>query len=148
MRIPAHGEQRLDPCRLARLYVGLAEVTVVAEQRLRLAQPFGQGRNLGQHRFALLLVVGRLDHSAGDHQQAARGHHSLGVIALLEAAARNRHDARFFVRQIELIRWPRPFGRWFGRLAAGLLAGGCGLIPIAGCADSFSGSHGCVVVIP
>ena len=42
MRVPAHGEQRLDRGRLARLYIGLAEVTVVAQQRFDLAQLFGR----------------------------------------------------------------------------------------------------------
>jgi hypothetical protein len=36
--------------------------------------------------------------------------------------ARNRHDARFFVRQIDLIRWARPLNRRLGRLAARLSA--------------------------
>ncbi len=87
MRIPAHGEQRIDPCRLARLYVGLAEVTVVAEQRFGLAQLFGQGACLGEHRFELTLIVRRLCHAAGDDQEAAFRHSGLGVVALLEAAA-------------------------------------------------------------
>ena len=97
MRVPAHGEQRLDRGRLARLYIGLAEVTVVAQQRFDLAQLFGQGAGPGQHRFELLLVVGRLNHIARNHQQAAFRYDGLSVVALLEAAARNRHDARFFV---------------------------------------------------
>ncbi len=63
-RIPAHVEQRLDPRRLARLYVDLAEVTARAQQRFGLAQLFGQGAGVGEHRFDLSLVVGRLNNIA------------------------------------------------------------------------------------
>ncbi len=81
MRIPAHGEQRLDPGRLARLYVGLAEVTVVAEQRFGLAQLFGKGADLGQHRFELALIVWRLGYAVRDDQEAAFRDSGLRVVA-------------------------------------------------------------------
>ena len=77
-----------------------------------------------QHRLDLLLVVGRLNHIGRHHQQAARRHRRLRVVALIEAAARHRHDARLFVGEIDLIVRPRPLGRRLRRLAAGLLARG------------------------
>ena len=86
MRFPAHGEQRLDRGRVARLYIGLAEVTVVAQQRFGLAQFFGQGAGLGQHRLELLLVVGSLNDIGRNHQQTAFRDYGLSVVALLEAA--------------------------------------------------------------
>jgi len=49
--------------------------------------------DLVQHRLQLLLVVGGLHHLGGDHQQAASGDDRLGVVTLLEPAARHRHDA-------------------------------------------------------
>ena len=88
MRVPAHGDQRLDPGGRAGLHVGLAEVAVVGQHGFSLAQFFGQGSDLGQHRLKLLLIVGRLDHIGGHHQQAVRRHHGLSVVALFETAAR------------------------------------------------------------
>ena len=87
MRIPAHGDQRLDPGGHARLHIGLAEIAVVGQQRFSLAQLFGQGAGLGQHRLELLLIVGGLNHIAGDDQQTAFRYNGLSVVALLEAAA-------------------------------------------------------------
>jgi hypothetical protein len=122
MGIPAHGEQRLDPGRQTRLHIGSAESAVIAEHDIGLAQSFGQGVDFGQHRLELLLVVGGLDDGGGDHQQTALGDDGLSVVALLEAAAGNRHDAGLFIGEIDLIRSRRPFDRRFSRLAAGLLA--------------------------
>src|SRR5208282_1258014 len=48
----------------------------------------------------LLLVVGRLTHSVRHHQQASRRHGGLRVVALVEAAAGHRHDARLLVGQV------------------------------------------------
>ena len=120
--IPAQGDERLDAGSSAGFHIGLAEIAVIGQHGFSLAQFFRQGAGLGQHRFELLLVVGRLRHIAGDHQQTAFRHDGLSVVALLETAARNRHDARVFVRQIDLIRWARPLNRRLGRLAARLSA--------------------------
>ncbi len=51
------------------------------------------------------------------------------VVALVEAAAGHRHDARLLVGQVDLIGRQRPFNRRRRRLAPGLLArrGGLGL---------------------
>ncbi len=51
----------------------------------------------------LLLVVRGLNNIGGNHQKAALRHRSLRVVALLEAAAGYRHDARLFVGEIDLI---------------------------------------------
>ena len=51
-----------------------------------LAQAFGQRADLLQHRFDLVLVVGRLDHVCRHHQKTARRHRRLRVVALVEAA--------------------------------------------------------------
>ena len=87
----------------------------------------GRGNDLVQHRLKLLLVVGGLHHIGGHHQQAARGHHRLRVVALFETAARHRHDTRLFVGQIDLVGGQRTFHRRLRRLATGLLARRCGL---------------------
>ena len=56
-----------------------------------------------QHWLKLLLVVGRLHYVFDDDQQAARRHRCLRVVALLEAATRHRHDAAFFIGQVDLV---------------------------------------------
>ena len=96
-------DQRRDPRRLASLHIGRAEVAGIGQQGLGLAQIRGQGGKFVQHRRELPLVVGSLDDVSRDHQQAARGDHRLGIVALLEDAARHRHDARFLVGQVDLI---------------------------------------------
>lgn len=63
-----------------------------------------------------------MNHVGRHHQHAARGDRRLRVVALLEAAARHRHDARILVGQIDLIARQRSFGRRPRRLAARLLA--------------------------
>ncbi len=124
MGIPAQSEQLLDPGSHTGRHIGRAEIAVVAEHDIGLAQIFGQGIDFGQHRLELLLVVGRLDDVGGNQQQTALGDHSLSVVALLESAAGNRHDTGFFIRQIDLICRTRPLDWRFRRLAAGLLARG------------------------
>ncbi len=87
-----------------------------------LAEAFGQRADLLQHRFDLVLVVGRLNHIDGHDQKTSRCDRGLRIVALIEAAARHRHDARLRVRQVDLIGRQRPFGRRRRRLAPGLLA--------------------------
>jgi hypothetical protein len=101
--------------------IGRAEISVVSKQGFGFAQNFWQSNDLVQHRFELLLVVGGLHHINGHHQQAALGHHRLDVVALLEPAACHRHDAGFFVGQIDLIGRLRAFHRRLRRLTTGLL---------------------------
>ena len=67
-----------------------------------------------------LARFGRLAHGARHHQQTSRRHRGLGVVALIEAAAGHRHDARLLVGQVDLVVGARPLDRRFGRLAAGL----------------------------
>ena len=69
MGIPAQGDERLDVGSSAGFHIGLAERAVIGQYGFSLAQFFRQGAALGQHRFELLLVVGRLRHIAGGHQQ-------------------------------------------------------------------------------
>ena len=107
----------------ASLDIRRAEIAGVRQQRFGRAQLFGQSLDLVQHRFELLLVVWRLNHIGRNDQQAPRGHDGLRVVALLEAPARRRHDARVLVGEIGLVLRQRPFNRRRGRLAAGLLAG-------------------------
>ena len=47
----------------------------------------------------------------------------LGIVALIKAAAGDRHDARCVIGQIDLVGGPRTRGRGFGRLAPRFLAG-------------------------
>ena len=49
MRLTAHGDQRLDPCLLARLDIRRAEITRVRQQRFGVVQSFGQDADLTQH---------------------------------------------------------------------------------------------------
>src|SRR5450830_1853171 len=123
MRLSAHGDQRLDPCRLAGRHIPRAEIAGIGQQRFGLAQFFRQGVDLAEHRFELLLVVRGLNDIGGNHQKAALRHRSLRVVALLEAAAGYRHDARLFVGEIDLIGQQRTLRRGPRRLAAWLLAG-------------------------
>jgi hypothetical protein len=60
-----------------------------------------------QHGHHLLLIVGRLRDARGDDQHHARIDSGLRVAALLEAATRDRHDARLLVGEIDLIFLPR-----------------------------------------
>jgi hypothetical protein len=85
---------------LAGIDIRGAEIARVRQQIFGLAQRRRQGPDLVQHRLDLLLVVGRLNHIDRHHQQAARRHRRLRIVALLEAAARNRHDARVFRKHI------------------------------------------------
>ncbi len=123
MRLTAHGDQRFESGLPASLDIHRAEIAGIRQQRFGRAQLFGQSLDLVQHRFELLLVVWRLNHIGRNDQQAPRGHDGLRVVALLEAPARRRHDARILVGEIGLVLRQRPFDRRRGRLAAGLLAG-------------------------
>jgi len=58
------------------------------------------GAELGEHRLDLLFVVRRLRHVHRHDQIAAHRDRRLGIVTLLEAAARCRHDARLLVGQI------------------------------------------------
>ena len=88
MRLTAHGDQRLDPCLLARLDIRRAEITRVRQQRFGVVQSFGQGADLTQHRRELLLVIWGLNHIDSNHQQTSRRHGGLRVVALFELASR------------------------------------------------------------
>ncbi len=127
MRLTAHGDQRFDSRLLASGDIRRAEIAHIRQQAFGLAQFFGKSLDLIQHRFALLLVVGRLAHSARHHQQASRRHRGLGVVALVEAAAGHGHDARLFIGQVDLVIRARPLDRGFGRLAPGLFPARLGL---------------------
>jgi hypothetical protein len=111
----ARGDQRINPDCLACAHVRRAEIANVRQQHVRFAQFVRKRIEIIQYRFDLLLVVGGLNHIRGDRQQAVR-RHRLRVVALLEAAAGYRHDARVFIGQIDLIRGEPPFDRgrrWF-----------------------------------
>ena len=93
MRLPTHRDQRHDLRRLAARYIRRAEISVVRQQCFDAAKLIGQNLELLDHRCKLLLVVRRLHHVCGHHQEAVRSHRRLRVIALLEPTARHRHDA-------------------------------------------------------
>ena len=88
MRLTAHGDQRFEAGLPASLDIRRAEIAGVRQKRFDRALAFGQSLDLVQHRLELLLVVRRLDHIGRNDQQAPRGHYSLSVVGLLEAAAR------------------------------------------------------------
>ena len=85
--VPSHRDHRLNPGGGAGVHVALAEIAVVGKQLANLAKFGRQFCDLAQHRLKLLLVVRRLHHIGGHHQQAVRCHRRLGVVALLEPAA-------------------------------------------------------------
>jgi hypothetical protein len=64
-----------------------------------------------------------MNHIGSHHLQASGGNDRLRIVALIEAAARHRHNAQLFVGEIDRILRQRPLGRRFWRLAVGLL--GC-----------------------
>ena len=76
----------LDRGRLARLYIGLAEVTVVAQQRFDLAQTLRAGRWSWPASVRAVACRWRLNDIARNHQQTAFRYDGLSVVALLEAA--------------------------------------------------------------
>ena len=98
MGFAAHRDHRIDARRGTGIHIALAEISIVRQQRAGLAQFVGQLGELAKHRLKLLLVVGRLHHVGRDHQQTARRHRRLRVVALLEPATGHRHDARCLVR--------------------------------------------------
>ncbi len=122
MRRPLERQQRLDPGITAGDHVGLAAVAVVRNQRVHLAQHRRQRHNLLQRGHDFALVVGRLAHMPGDHQHRLGVHAGLGVVALLEAAARHGHDARLLIREVDLVAAPGTRLGRLGVLAAGFLA--------------------------
>src|ERR1019366_768705 len=62
MRLAPHRDHRLDLRHRTGRHIRRAEITIVRQYRLNLAQLIAQGCNLLQHRLKLLLVVGRLHH--------------------------------------------------------------------------------------
>ena len=64
MRLTTHGDQRFDPRLLASRDIRRAEIAGIRQQAFGLAQFVGKSLDLVQHRFELLLVVGRLAHGA------------------------------------------------------------------------------------
>lgn len=123
MASAAHGNQRFDLGRCALLDVGLADIPVVNQHPPGAAQLLRQRLELRDHRRQLLLVVARLRHRVGYHQQAAGSDHGLGVVALIEPTTGDLHDARVFIGQVDLILLPYATRRRLGRTATGLLAG-------------------------
>ena len=56
----------------------------------------GRALVLGSIGLSCCLSLGAQRHIARNHQQTAFRHDGLGVVVLLEAAARNRHDATLY----------------------------------------------------
>src|SRR5271157_2070750 len=61
VRLAAHRDYRFDSRLFASLDIARAEIAGVRQQSFGLAQGLGQSADLAQHRFDLVLVVGRLD---------------------------------------------------------------------------------------
>lgn len=96
-------QQRRDARIATGLRVGLATVTVVGDECLHLAQHLGQCLDGLDRGLDFTLVVAGLAYMRGEHQHRLRVHAGLRVVALLETPTRDRHDARLFVRQVDLI---------------------------------------------
>ncbi|EXI77104.1 MAG: hypothetical protein AW10_03998 [Candidatus Accumulibacter appositus] len=121
--VASDGDQWIDVSRLARLDVLLTTVAAIGDQAFHGAEHAGLRLEGGQHRLDLLFVVGCLRDTGGNDQHRCRISRRLGVVRLFEATTGDRHDARLFVSQIDLIFVP---GSWLWRLwglAARLLAG-------------------------
>lgn len=58
----------------------------------------------------------------GDHHDGLVVHARLCVLALLEATARDRHDARLVVREVDLIDWTGAHSRRLALLASEFIA--------------------------
>ena len=123
MAAAPQGNQRLDARSLTALDVRLAQIPIVREDDLGAAQFLGQSPKLLDHRQELLFVVGRLGDFRGHDQHAAGRHKRLRVVALIKAATADLHDARLFIRQIDLVLVTHPASGRFGRGAARLLTG-------------------------
>lgn len=74
MRLSFDRQQRLDPRLHAGPHVGLAEESVVSDQRLHLAQDIGQRSYLLQRGQHFALVVASLREVCGDHQHRVDVH--------------------------------------------------------------------------
>jgi len=110
MRLAPGDDHRHDPRRLAGRRVRRTEVSVVRQQGLRLAKLGRQHRQLLDHRTSCCLSLVACTTPApakagvpGHHQQAVRGNRRLGVVALLEPAAGDPHNARVLVGLVDLI---------------------------------------------
>ncbi len=113
MRLALHRQQRLDSRLHAGEHVRLAAKTVVGNEGLHVAKRPGQRRNLLERGHHFALVIAGLRDVRGDHHHRLDVHAGLGVVALLEAAAGHRHDARLLVRQVDLV---AVLGSGLGRL--------------------------------
>lgn len=93
MRLPAGGDQRIDPGRAACRDIRGTEIASIRQQRIHFSQCIRQRIELIQNGFDLLLVIACPRHTGRGHQQTARRDGGLGVVALFEAAPGDRHDA-------------------------------------------------------
>src|SRR3546814_10512506 len=69
---------------------------------------FGQPH---EHRRDLPAVIARLGHEGAHDEHAVGVDCDLAVVALIKAAARYLHDARFVIGQADLVLVPRAAGR-------------------------------------
>ena len=134
VRFALHRQHGHDCLRLAGIHVGRTEVTRVTQQRRNLSEHLWKGLNLIQYRSNFALVVGGLRDVQCHHQHRLGIDRGLGVVALLEAPARGGHDARLFVREVDLVaglglarRWLRVWPtRLLARLALRIAFGSLG----------------------
>jgi hypothetical protein len=122
MAAASHGNQRFDLGPRAVIDVDLTEISAISEDALGSTELFGKRLDLLDHWHQLLIVVGRLRDLGGDDQHAAGGHDRLRVVAPVKAAASDLHDARVFIRQIDLILRAHTARWWLRRSTGRLLA--------------------------
>jgi hypothetical protein len=91
--VARNGDQRLDPGGLAGIDGRGAKVPGVGRELLGTVQALGQRLNLLKHWRYLLLVVGRLGDLGDQHQHGVGVGQRLRVVALIEPAAGDDHDA-------------------------------------------------------
>ena len=109
------GDQRLNMRRLAVLDVRFAQVSVLRDDARGAAQLLRQPLELLDHRHELLFVVGRFGDFRHHGQHDVARHERLGVLTLIKAASDDFHDARLFMRQIDLVFVLHAASRWFGQ---------------------------------
>lgn len=118
-----HSDQGLNAGVLTQREVLLAAETAVGDQTFHVTQYYlGLRLKRRQHQINLRFVVGGLRHADRNHPHRRRIHPDLGVVRWFKTATGYRHEARFFIGQIDLIIVPCSGLGGFERLASQFLA--------------------------
>ena len=103
MRLASASQHRLNPHIDTSIDVGRAKVTGIGQHSSYFAEFFWQRIQCRECGRELLFVIGCLDPVVSHHQHRLGIDRRLRVVTLLEAAARDRHNARVWIAQIDLV---------------------------------------------